>query len=458
MGYSLPETDNARIDTQVRWFAKHPEYIERVSLRGQLYLFHIVEELEARNMPTELALLPIVESAFDPFAYSPGRASGMWQIIPGTGKMLGLKQTWWYDGRRDITASTDAALDYLEKLHARFDGDWYLALAAYNSGAGTVNRAIRKNRKAGKPTDYWSLPLPKETRGYVPRLLALSKLFLEPEQYGLTLPSVANEPHFVAVDVGAQIDLAQAAELAGLSMDELYKLNPGFNRWATDPEGPHLLLVPIESADRFLSGLESIPPEERVTWQRHTIKQGETLSHIARQYKVSVSTLQSINNLHGSSIRAGRTLMVPVAAKGEGFYSLSAEQRLTQKQNAGQRNNRQRIDYTVRSGDSLWSISRRYDVSSGALAKWNAMAPGDTLRVGQKLVIWQDNASLTAGERDDSIVRKLHYRVRQGDSLYRIASRFSVDVNDIKKWNQLEQQRYLQPGQKLVLFVDVKDT
>lgn len=448
-GFQLSETNNRRVQQQIGWYGDHPSYMTRVSERGSKYLYHIVEELERRNMPTELALLPIVESAFDPFAYSHGRASGMWQVIPGTGKMLGLKQNWWYDGRRDIVASTDAALNYLEQLHRRFDGDWLLALAAYNSGAGNVWKAIRKNKARGRPTDYWSLDLPKETQDYVPRLLAIKSLVETPEVYGLSLFPVANKPYFAAVDVGSQIDLAQAAEFAEMTMDEFYELNPGFNQWATDPDGPHTLVLPLAKAEAFSERLAGVPPEERVTWQRYVIQRGDSLSTIAAKHKTTVDSLQAINNLNGASIRAGKTLLVPMASANAQHYSHSLPQRVKRTQAKGKG---RKLQYQVVSGDSLWSIGKRYSVSSKQLAAWNNMAPSDPIRPGQKLVIWDNNA---AAEDASAVTRKVAYQVRRGDSLARIAGKFNLKVDDILKWNQVNPQKYLQPGDRLTLFVDV---
>jgi len=449
-GYALNLDSNKRVEHHLKRFMNRPQHIELASTRGALYLHYIVNELEVRDMPLEIALLPIVESTFDPFAYSPSRASGMWQIIPGTGKMLGLKQGWWYDGRRDAVASTHAALSYLQKLNKRFDGDWLLALAAYNSGAGTVNKAIRKNKKRGKPTDFWNLELPKETKHYVPKLIALSKLILTPDQFGLKLIELPNEAYFAEINVTAQIDLSQAALLAEISMESLYALNPGFNRWATDPDGPHRLLVPFEKANTFKRGLAAIPQNERVKWQRHTIVAGETLSHIAQTYGVSVAALKSINNLKSNSIRQGKTLMVPIAQRGSKHYSHSAPQRLARNQSANVGKGKHRVTHEVKAGDSLWKLGQMYKVRSRDIAKWNGMASRDTLSLGRKLVIWVD------GAETDSFVRKLSYSVRQGDSLSTIASRFSVAINDIVRWNQISRKRYLQPGQALVLFVDVK--
>lgn len=449
-GFQLPLMENERVQAQLGWYGNHPSYMNRVSERGSKYLFYIVEQLEERGMPLELALLPIVESAFDPFAYSHGRASGMWQVIPGTGTMLGLKQNWWYDGRRDVVASTDAALDYLEQLHRRLDGDWLLALAAYNSGAGNVWKAIRKNKKLGKPIDYWSLDLPKETKDYVPRLLAIKALIEQPELYGIRLYPVANEPYFTAIDVGSQIDLAQAAEFAEMSMDDFYGLNPGFNQWATDPDGPHTLILPRDKADAFAERVATIPLEQRVTWQRYTIKPGDSLISIARAHKTTVDSLQAINEIKGSAIRAGKTLLVPMASAKAQHYSHSSTQRTKRKQAKGQG---QRVQYQVVSGDSLWSIGRRYKVSSKQLATWNGLSPGDTIRPGQSLVIWNKNAQ--AQGASSAVTRKVAYQVRKGDSLARIASKFNLKVDDILQWNKVNPKKYLQPGEQLTLFVDV---
>ena len=313
--FSLPIRDDRRVDAELAWYARHPGYFDRVFARARPYLHHIVAELERRDMPREIALLPIVESAFDPFAYSHGRAAGLWQIIPGTGRRFGLKQNWWYDGRRDVIESTRAALDYLEFLANRYDGDYELAVAAYNSGEGTVDRALRKNRAAGKPTDFWSLRLPRETRAYVPRLLALAKLIAEPWNHGLVLPRIPDEPQIGIVKTDGQLDLALAAELAGLSVDELYRLNPGFNQWATDPKGPHKLVVPVGNAPQLEAALAALPASERMRWTRHKVKPGQTLSHIADRYSVTTRTIRDANGLSGNLIRAGQHLMIPTAAR-----------------------------------------------------------------------------------------------------------------------------------------------
>lgn len=444
---------------QIRWFSSHPKYMDRVLTRARPYLHHIVSELEARDMPLELALLPIVESAFDPFAYSHGRAAGLWQIIPGTGRRFGLKQDWWYDGRRDVVAATDAALRYLAFLAKRYDGDYELAVAAYNSGEGTVDRAIRRNRKAGKPTDFWSLKLPRETSSYVPKLLALADIVANPSVHGIVLPVINDAPAIEIVETPGQIDLALAAELAQIDIDTLYRFNPGFNQWATAPDGPHTLVVPITAAETLRAGLAQLGDDERMRWMRHKVTDGQTLSHIAQRYQTTTAIIKQANNIGGHMIRVGQYLMIPTASAPLDAYSQSASARLDRTQSRARGD--ERIDHIVTDGQSLWTIARRYGVSTAALARWNGMAPRDTLSVGKKLVIWRDKAnaptaSASAPAKRPATTRKVHYTVRSGDSLARIAARFRVAVNDIARWNNLNVERILRPGQRLTMFVDVR--
>ena len=404
--------------------------------------------------------MPIVESAFDPFAYSHGRASGMWQFIPGTGKRFKLEQNWWYDGRRDVYASTFAALDYLEYLHKLFNGDWLHALAAYNSGEGNVRRAIRNNKKRNKPTDFWNLRLPKETKAYVPKLLALADLLKRDDEFALNWKPIANQPAIAKVDIGSQLDLALAAEMAGMSIEEIYRYNPGFNRWSTAPKGPHYLILPLQKVAQFELALAATSPDERVRWLRYTIRNGDTLSTIAAKHNTTVATLRSVNRIRGTGIRAGKTLLIPTSSQSQNSYILSADRRLASKQNTQRSGTKQ--TYVVKPGDSFWEISRRYGVHHRTLAKWNGMAPTDPLKVGTKLVIWTKTpvtASVPASNvalDKQTRLRKIYYRVRRGDSLARISSKFAVSMNDLKRWNKsISQRKYLQPGDRLQLYVDI---
>ncbi|MDH5229747.1 MAG: LysM peptidoglycan-binding domain-containing protein [Gammaproteobacteria bacterium] len=462
LGFELPHQRNKRTNNNIRWYERHPSYVKRVLERSEPYLHYILEEVEKRGMPTEIALLPIVESAFKPFAYSHGRAAGIWQFIPSTGRLYGLKQNWWYDGRRDIVASTDAALTFLQRLARSFDGDWLLALAAYNSGQGTVSRAIRKNKRKGLATDFWSLDLPKETRGYVPKLIAIATIVDHPQNHGVALPELPNEPYLASVDTGSQIDLALAAELADISLDELYLLNPGFNRWATDPKGPHQLLVPVANVEIFRENLANLPDEQRIRWKRHKIRKGESLLAIADKFNTTVASIKEVNKIRGNQIRAGKSLIIPVATKDLDSYTFSADKRLERLQNT-RRSGKQKITVSVRKGDTLWDIARKYGVGVRRLAKWNGLAPRDTLRAGQKLVIWSKRSNVTRAKQAEfsphsreTITQKINYRVRRGDSLARISDKFNVNVSDLLRWNhRLKNKKYLQPGQNLTLYVDV---
>ena len=456
-GMSLPEIDNKRISAQLNWYLKHRGYLQRVMRRAAPILPFVLDELEKKDMPTELALLPVVESAYQAFAYSHGRASGLWQIIPSTGRNLGLKQNWWYDGRRDIIESTRAAIRYLDGLAREFNGDWDLALASYNAGPGRVRSAIRYNKKKNRPVDYWSLTrLRKETKDYVPKLYALKQIFDNPEIYGLEILPVSNELSYQIVELDGQIDLALAADLAGITINEIYQLNPAFNRWATPPNGPHRILLPRDKSAAFQSALLKVPAEKRINWVRHKIKNGETLSQISRRYRTTTALIKKVNKIRGTQIRAGKYLTIPTATKSLSSYKLSASARKSKIQNTPRSGDKQ--VHIVRSGQSLWSISRYYGVNTASLARWNGMAPIDTLRVGQKLVIWTKKGAGTqrvslidTGPRQN--LQALRYTVRKGDSLSRIADRFNVRVSDIKRWNRIG--KYLQPGQKIKLYIDV---
>ncbi len=453
----MEPVNNKRVAAQLKWYLNHRGYLDRVMKRAETILPFILDELEKNNLPAELALLPIVESAYQTFAYSHGRASGMWQIIPSTGRFLGLKQNWWYDGRRDIIESTLAAIKYLNSLSQQFNGDWELALASYNAGPGKIRSAVRYNKKKGRPTDFWHLTrIRQETKDYVPKLLALKELFGNPDKYGFEFHPISNEPSYAIVELKEQIDLALAADLAGITINELYQLNPAFNRWATAPDGPHRLLLPKDKSAQFELALQKVPAEKRINWVRHKIKTGETLSEISRNYRTTTRLIVKVNKIRGTQIRAGKYLMVPTATRSLKSYGLSQTSRISSIQNTKRSGTKH--EHIVRRGQSLWSISRDYSVTTSALAKWNGIAPIDTLSVGQKLVVWTDKTpSIQRVSFTDTSARTklyaLRYTVRKGDSLSRIANRFNIRVSDIKRWNTLG--KYLQPGQKLKLYVDV---
>ncbi len=465
-GFALPhEANRERVAAELRWYANHAQYIDRVTARATPHLQYIVSELERREMPMEFALLPIVESAFDPFAYSHGRAAGLWQFIPPTARVYGLKIDWWYDGRRDVRASTNAALDYLTYLHDMFDGDWLLALAAYNAGEGNVQSSIRKKlRKDGRPSDadytldFWTLDVLKETHSYVPRLLAISELINNPGKYNITLPPISTDTYWQAVETGGQIDLNRAANLAQMSSEDLYFLNPGYNQWATHPEGPHELLVPVDKVTTFEENLAMLPASERVSWVRHKISNGENLGSIAKKYNTTTAAIRSANNINGSVIRAGDSVLIPSPSAGQ-VYSMTEDSRLASRQELlKERLDLKPFNHVVQPGDSLWKISREYKVNMRDIARWNAIGTTSTLVPGQELLVFVKNAAVSQQIRalPAEKIRKLNYRVRNGESLARIAQKFNLSVNSIKSWNQdLQGQKYIHPGDMLTLYVDV---
>ncbi len=449
-GFALDEIHEPAIDQQLAWLEHNPDYLERVFQRGQRYLYHVVTEVEARGMPLEFALLPVVESAYEPFAYSVSRAAGLWQFIPGTGVRFGLKQGWWYDGRRDVIESTRAALDYLQALHDQFDGDWLLAIAAYNVGENTVQRELDYNRAHGKPADFWHLTLPAETRAYVPKLLALKRLMAEPERYGLEFAVIPNEPYFAVIDTDSQIDLKIAAQLAGTSYDELVSLNPGFNRWATDPDGPHRMLVPIDNADGFETALKTLNPDDRVRFAEHQVTRRETLAMIAKQYGVSVAVLSKVNDLKGGKVAAGETLKIPEISGQLPDKVLLAASRVDRPDSGGRR--QRQIVYRVRAGETLSSIARRHGMPVSTLARLNNMSTGDSLVKGQRLVI----KASARRYRDEGTVagRRVLYTVRRGDTVFSISKQFQVSVTQLKSWNGLNERHQIRAGQRLVMYVD----
>lgn len=357
-------------------YMRQRNYVPVVSERAKPYLHYIVEEVEKRGMPIEIALLPALESTYSPFALSSQHAAGLWQIMPATGKELGLDQNWWYDGRRDLRESTRAALDYLEELHEDLDNDWLLALAAYNSGKGRVLRAMRDNRKKGKPTDYWSLKLPRETQRYVPRLIAISGFVAFPEIWGVEFTPIANEPTFEIVQTHGQIELAKAAKLAQMELVEMRTFNSGQLRWATAPKQTQELLVPVGAGLLLSDAIAQLTPEDRVQWQHYRIQRGDNLGRIAKNFNTEVGLLQEVNNIKGSRIRAGDNLMIPHGTEWASSLAMASSSTKT------------RTGYRVRQGDSLYRIAGKFKVSIDQLIAWNSLNPRAYLQPGQKLTLY----------------------------------------------------------------------
>ena len=455
--------DHPRIDDEIRFLKRNPSYLDITLRRAQPYLYYIVTEAEKRNIPLEFALLPIVESAYDPFAYSHGRAAGLWQFIPMTGQRFNLRQSWWYDGRRDVYASTQAAFKYLRALNQFFDGDWLHALAGYNAGEGNVRKAVNTNKERKRPYGYWHLTLPRETELYVPRLMAIARVVANPEAYGVTLPYIADAPFFEVVEIKSQIDLAQAAKLANLSIDDIYRMNPGFNQWATDPNGPHRLLIPKTHAAAFRTELALLPESQRLKWHRYLVKSGDTLGHIAERFKTTRQVVRDVNQLEGDRLRVGQALLIPTASKRDEHYTLNVNNRVQQAlANVNPRAGSSKVEHTVKAGDSLWELASTYGVTVGQLAKWNSMAPADPLRAGTTLTLWvpaeiskRPGSIALNGVNPQNTVRKFGYTVRDGDSISKIAGHYNVSMADLLRWNSITPGSILRPGQRLTIFVDV---
>jgi len=368
-GYALPEVNSPYTQNHETWYASRPDYMQRMMGRSQRYLYHIVTEVEKRGMPSEIALLPMVESAFNPEASSRSKAAGIWQFMPQTGKNFGLKQDWWKDNRRDITAATDAALNYLQKLHVMF-GTWDLALAAYNAGEGTVQRAIERNRRKGLPTDYASLALPNETKNYVPKLQAIKNIITRPENYGLNIDYIPNRPYFKKVVAPNKIDAKVAAELAEISQDEFKSLNPEYKRpLLKSDEAVHEILLPVSAADTFIANLAAYD-KPLVSWQSYHSKQGERLERIAKKFGVDAASLRDANldsTSNSQSVKDSTSSSKYQEVKSTGSKTLD-------------------IKHTVEPKETLFSIARRYETSVEEIIQNNQLGSND-IKIGQELII-----------------------------------------------------------------------
>ena len=453
----LEINNNPRIQQQLGWFKKHPDYLTRISERAQPYLYLVVQEIEKEGLPIEIALLPIVESAYYPFSYSHGTAVGVWQFIPSTGRLYGLDQDWWHEDRRHILNSTRAAARYLKDLSKMFNGDWMLAVAAYNAGPGRIQNAVKINQKAGKQTDYWSLDLPKETERYIPKLLALSMIVKDPSKFGQQLTPIDNSKFLEVVELNSQFDLALIAQWTGLSIDEIYTYNPGLRRWATPVSLPYELLLPVSTVKSFEDNLEKAGKMPRISWLRHQIKSGDSLIYLAKKYKTTVDQIRSVNELQSDLIRAGEYLIVPLAQENEGYYSLSEKQR--EKSRLNTEKNAEKIIYKVASGDSLWKIAVQFDTTVNNLVRWNQIDLFSPLRIDKEVVIWVEDSNKTGlaeiTRTGIDIDTKITYMVRAGDNLSKIASKYSVKVKDVLSWNNIKESQILKPGQKLLIKVNV---
>jgi len=439
---SLPQAEHQRVDREIEWLQRNPDYVARVFGRAQRYLHYIANEVEARGMPGEFALLPVVESAFNPFGYSRSHASGLWQFIAPTGERYGLKRNYWQDQRRDVVESTRAALEFLEHLHDRFNGDWFLAIAAYNYGPGNIQRAINRNLALRRKTDFFSLSLPAETRAYVPKLVALAKMIREPGTYGFYLPPIPDTPYFRIVPTEGPVDLRLMAELAGVDAEELHALNPAWNRWVTDPDGPHRVLIPEVVADGFVTKFAALDANSRARLGVHTVAAGESLASIAGRYKVPENFIERVNTGKRADLQTGDMLWVPTGD--------------VSQLRAGLGSDMERRTHRIRSGESLWSISRRYGMTVPQLARMNNLSAKAVLQPGQRLQVAGSGGKAQesgSGQTQVASSGRVNYKVKRGDTLSGIARRFAVTVNQLQAWNNMGRSTSLRAGQSLTIHV-----
>jgi membrane-bound lytic murein transglycosylase D len=466
MGFQLEPLDSQLVFEHEDWYSRRPDYIQRFVDRGSKYLHHIVEEVEKRGMPMEIALLPVIESAFNPVAYSRSHAAGMWQFIPSTGKSYGLSQNWWADHRRDVLASTNAALNYLQRLHGMF-GNWELAIAAYNCGEGCVGRAIAKNQRKGLPTDFLSLDLPKETRNYVPKLIAVKNIVLSPGSYGIELDLLKDEPYFTTVKAPPKIDVKLAAKLAEMPEDEFVALNPAFTKPVAQTESGQFLL-PIDKAGTFRENLENYD-RPLVSWTTYSAKRGESMDSIAKRYGVSGGYLRAVNGKvkeRKGKLAQPMLIMVP-GGNNKGQFVKAVDTKPVAVASAApttiapaQPANDTPATYKVKSGDSLYAISQRYDLDVEDIKTLNGMS-SNKLAIGQVLKLTGAAQTPAAAATPQPIkvstvqapsaaaATTKFYTVKPGDTLFSISQRFGVTLDDLLRLNKLTQRSVIQPGKQV---------
>jgi len=464
--FTLPHyEDNPLVQEQIEWFLNNQEFLSRAATRAAPYLYYISQQVRNRHLPAEVVLLPMIESAYNPFVYSSAGAGGIWQLMPDTATGYGIKQNWWYDGRRDIIASTKAALDYLVYLGNFFDGNWLLALAAYNTGEGNVLAAIRRNVRESQDTDFWSLPVHQQTREYVPRLLALATIIMHAEEYNIQFPTVNNAPYLAQIDMGGQIDLKYAATLAGMSLSALKQLNPGYNRATTDPSGPFKLVLPIQNVAQFSENLMRTPTYERVKWNHYKVRTGETLIAIAKKFKTSVDTLSNMNSLSSTKLTPGTQLIVPQAAPDITKTILAHEKHIMVARSKPLKPmvvknvavnkilekpyKLQPGDtlYVVRTNDTLQKIASRFHITLKTLLTANNYKSIQTISMGTQLII---PTHMNKTQKYQLAPGDTIYMVRLGDTLEQIAQKFHTSTPAIRLAN-LMASNDIQEGDRLVI-------
>ncbi len=438
--FTLADYQHPSVQKRIASLVRNPHFFYKTLSNASPYLYYVYQETRQKNMPAEIALLPIVESAYNPFLFSRVGATGLWQMMPGTASGLGLDINWWYDSRRDVIQSTQAALSYLDYLHDYFHGDWLLAIAAYDSGAGTVNNAIKRNKRLHKPTDFWSLHLPKETENYVPKLLAIAALIQSPEKYHVKLPPIKNIAYFTTVTVTHQLDINKIASLAKVNSKVVRQLNPGFRRWATEPNKSHQILIPADKLALFNSNFSLLKNQKQITWLHHIVQPGETLSTIAVKNHTSTALLIKVNNLKSTIIHPKQDLLIPKTLDSRFIKSIKqvhgsvAEDKLPGPQQK---------THVIGRHDTLWQIAKKYNVTTREIRFWNNLKPRATLKPKQELLIWLPSHSHFSSN-------DITYTVKEGDTIGHIARLFDISGKKIETANHLKNAN-IRVGQVLVV-------
>lgn len=456
-GFKIPNMENSVVDENLAKYSKRPDYLQRMANRSQKYLYHIIEEVTARGMPTEIALLPFVESAFVTNAKSRVKAAGLWQFMPATGKHYELDQTMWKDERYDVLQSTAAALTYLQRLHDEFD-DWPLAFAAYNWGEGNVRRAIKRNQSLGLPTDYMSLKMPAETRNYYPKLQAIKNIVQNPNDYGIKLPTIYNEPFFVQIFKDQDIDVKRAAKLAGMSHEEFSTLNPSFNRPVIVASHNHSMLMPTDKLDQFIENLVAYRTSGKPlsSWTTYRVQPEDTVAAIARKAHMTEAALREANQIPaGRRIKPGSLVLV---SKSSGLGNAEDISSDTIDASFALAQDYRRVTYRVRRGDNMRSVARRLGVSPATIMKSNGLRSqrlrvGQTLRVNVPIVTRQTPTSrptTTRSTPDTPVASTKFYVVRKGDTLYSIANRYGITASALRNANNISGNN-ISVGQRLTI-------
>ena len=440
-GFQFEDYNSSTVRRYEKWYSSKPRFLSRLFTKAATNLPYVLEQVQRRKLPTEIALLPIIESAYNPYAFSDAGAVGLWQFMPFTGRRYGLSRDYWYEGRRDIINSTNAALDYLETLYNEFDGDWALALAAYNAGENRVQREISRNRKQNKSTKYGALRLPRETRKYLPKLIAIKNIVNDPNKFDVVLPDLTTESTFAIVEFDYQVDLNKVAIVTETDYDEFAQLNPGLRRGMTPPKGPHKILVPVAKYDQILDWISNISPEQALGQSSlYEIQSGDTLSRIALEYGLTIETIKTYNQMTSDLIVAGETIKLPVIGPFGTYASLD------------QTNKPSRI-HTVKRGDTLGKIASQYGVPVKQLRIVNRLS-SDLIKIGEQLHLptpkFQENQTQTAGANQSRLV----HRVRYGESLWSISKLYDVDLSELKQWNKIQNDSLILPNQRIVVHLN----